>query len=118
MLPFMYKYQMLTYSHIFVVLFVFVIIIFPLFFLAFRFPMALVAKGFVRPFPLSSAKELFASFGELVSFEMNSVRSEAHVVFAESDKAKEALEQINVRCFPFPPLSDSFIVSFLGKVFF
>lgn len=56
---------------------------------------ALMVTGFVRPFRVPAAKELFTQHGEVKTFWMSGVRDKAYVVFETEEAAEKARQAVH-----------------------
>ncbi|CEI91398.1 hypothetical protein G6F70_005227 [Rhizopus microsporus] len=61
---------------------------------------AIIVKGFVRPLIVRQAQDLFAKYGNVKRFWMDSIKTHCYVIYETIEEAKKAYNQVNGIIFP------------------
>ncbi|ORE06625.1 hypothetical protein BCV72DRAFT_120334 [Rhizopus microsporus var. microsporus] len=61
---------------------------------------AIIVKGFVRPLIIRQAQDLFAKYGNIKRFWMDSIKTHCYVIYETIEEAKKAYNQVNGIIFP------------------
>ncbi|RCH87513.1 hypothetical protein CU097_008392 [Rhizopus azygosporus] len=61
---------------------------------------AIIVKGFVRPLIIRQAQDLFAKYGNVKRFWMDSIKTHCYVIYETIEEAKKAYNQVNGIIFP------------------